>query len=87
MKNSLSTEATQTSMAMNYVNLLPDDDVAEYGEKREDGRECRFAVDDEEWNMVDLQSIGEVSDSSASFVCMGNNYDFVSPIDKFLRSN
>lgn len=87
MENSFSTEATQTGMAMNYVNLLSDDDIAEYGEEREDGRKCRFAVDDEEWNMVDLQSISEISDSGASFVCMGNNNDFMSSIDEFLRSN
>lgn len=86
MEDSFSTEATQAGMAMDYVNLLSDDDIAEYGEKREDGGECRFAVDDEEWNVVDLQSIGEISDSGASFVCMGNNNDFVSPIDQFLRS-
>jgi hypothetical protein len=86
MKNSLSTEATQTGMAMDYVNLLSDDDIAEYGEEREDGGECRFTVDDEEWNVVYLQSIGKISDSGASFVCMGNNNDFVSPIDEFLST-
>ena len=86
MENGLSTEATQTGMAMNYVNLLSDNDIAEYGEEREDGGECRFTVDDEEWNMVNLQSVGEISDSSASFVCVGNNNDFVSSIDEFLRT-
>jgi hypothetical protein len=87
MENGLCAKATQAGMAMDYLNLLSDDDIAEYGEEREDGRECRLAVDDEEWNVVDLQSVGEVTDSSASFVRVGNNNDFVSPINEFLRSN
>lgn len=87
MENSFSTKATQTGMAVNYVNLLSDDDIAEYGEEGEDCWECRFAIDDEEWDVVNLQSIGEVADSGASFVCMGNNDDFVSSINEFLRSN
>lgn len=87
MEDSFSTEATQTSMAMDNINLLSDDDIAEYWEKGEDGGECRFAVDDKEGNVVDLQSIGEITHTRTALISMGNNDDFVTPIDEFLRSN
>jgi hypothetical protein len=87
MKNSFSAKAAETGMAMDNVNLLADDDIAEYGEEGEHGRKRRFAVNDEEGNVIDLQSIGEVTDPSASFVCVGNYDDFVSPINEFLRNN
>lgn len=41
-------------MSMHNLNLLPYDDVAKYGEEREDRRERRFPVNDEEGNIVDL---------------------------------
>lgn len=87
VEDGFATEAAETRMAMNNLNLLSNDNVAEDGEEGEDGGEGSFAVDNEERNMIDLQSIGEVSDSGTSFVCMGNNNDFVSPVDEFLRGN
>jgi hypothetical protein len=87
MKDSFSTEATQTGVSMYNVNLLSNDDIPEYGEERENGRECCFAVDNEEGNVVDLQSIGKVTDSGASFVCMCDDDYFVSSVDKFLKSD
>jgi hypothetical protein len=85
MKDSFSAKATQTCMAMNDINVLSNDNVSKYGEEREYGRECCFAVDDEEWDVVDLESVGEITDSGSPFVCMRNNDDFVSPIDEFLK--
>lgn len=87
MEDSFSTKATQTGMSVDNVDVLPNNNIPEYGEEREDGRECGFAVDDEEWDVVDLESIGEVTDSRPPFVCMCNNNNFVSPIDEFLRSS
>jgi hypothetical protein len=85
MEDSFSTKATQTCMTVNNVNVLSNNDIPEYREEREDGREGRFTVDDEEWDVVDLESIGKVTDSSPSLVCMRNDDYFVSPIDEFLR--
>jgi hypothetical protein len=86
MKDSFPTEAAQTGVSMNNVNLLSNHNVSEYGKERKNGRECCFAVDNEEGNVVDLQSIGEVTDSGASFVCMRDDNDFVPSIDEFLKA-
>ena len=74
-------------MAMDNIDLLSDDDIAEYWEKGEDGRKCRFAVDDKEGNVVDLQSIREITHTGTALISMGNDDDFVTTIDEFLRSN
>jgi hypothetical protein len=41
-------------VAVNYFNLLPDDDVSEYWEEGEDCREGGLAVNNKKWNMIDL---------------------------------
>lgn len=87
MQNGLAAEAAQTCMAMDDFDLLSNHDIAEYGEEGKDGGEGRFAVDDEEGNVVDLESIGEVPDSGAALVRMCDNDDFVPTVDEFLRSH
>ena len=84
VKDGFATEATETRMAMDNLDLLPNDNVAEYGEKGEHGREGSFAVDNEERNVIDLESVGEVSDSRSALVCMSDDNDFMSAIDQFL---
>jgi hypothetical protein len=73
-------------MAVNDVDVFSNDDIAEDREEREDGRECRFAVDDEEGDVVDLEAVREVANSSSSFVCMGNHNHFVTSVDEFLKT-
>jgi hypothetical protein len=75
-------EAAQTCMTMYDFNLLSNDDVAKDWEEGEDSRKGGCAVDYEEWNMIDLEAIGEVSDSSSSFVCVGYNNDLMSSVDE-----
>lgn len=84
VEDGFATEATETRMAMDNFDLLPNDNVAEYGEEGEDGREGGLAIDNEERNVIDLESIGEVSDSCSALVCMSDDNDFVSAIDQFL---
>jgi hypothetical protein len=86
MEDSFSTEATKTGMTVDNLNLLTNDNVAEYGKERKDGREGGFAVDDEEGDVVDFQAIREVADSCSTFVRMRDDYDFVSAVDEFLKS-
>lgn len=87
MKNSLVTEAAQTSMPVNDMDLLTNDDIPEYGEKGEHRRHGRLAIYNEEWYMVDLEAIGKVSNPGASFVGMSDDDDFVSTINEFLPPN
>lgn len=85
MEDSLLTETAQASMSMDNLNLFADDNVSKYGEEGKDGGHCRLAVDDEEGHMVDLESVCEVADPSATLVCMGDDNDFVSAVDQLLE--
>lgn len=84
MEDSLLTETAQASMSMDNLNLFADDNVSKYGEERKDGGHRRLAVDDEEGHMVDLESVCEVADPSATLVRMGDDNDFVSAVDQLL---
>ena len=74
-------EAAKTGMSMYNFDALPYHDIAEYWEKGEDGREGRFAVDDEERDVVDFQAIGKVSNAGTSGIGMCYDYDFVATIN------
>jgi hypothetical protein len=70
---------------MYNLNLFSNYDVAEYRKEGEDGGEGGFAVDDEEWHMVDLQAIREISYAGPFFVCVGDDYNLVSAINELRR--
>lgn len=84
MEDSLSTETAETRMPVNNLNLLSNDNIAEDRKERENGREGRFAVNDEEGDVVDLEAIGEVANPCPAFVCMGDDNHFVPTVDQFL---
>lgn len=84
MKNSFTTEAAKTLMAMNDLDLFPNYNISENREEREDSWKCGLAVDDKERNVVDLESICKISDTCSTFVCMSDDDDFVATIDQFL---
>jgi len=60
-------------VTVHNFDLLSDHNVTEYWKEGENGRHCGLAIDDEEWDMVHLESIGEVSDATTTFV--GMRYD------------
>lgn len=69
-------------MAMNDLNLFPENNIAEDWEERKDRWHCRFSIDDEEWNMVDLETVGQITDASTTFVGMCHNDDLVPTINQ-----
>lgn len=79
------TQIAKTCMSVYYFDLLSYDDVSKYREEREYGWECRFAINDEEGDMVDLQSVREIADTSTSSIRMRDYNNFVASIDQFLR--
>ena len=79
----LMTETAQTGMAMYNLNLFSDEDIPEDWKAREDGWEGGCAVDHKKWDMVNFQTVGEVSYTGSAFVCVCYNYDFVASIDEF----
>ena len=58
---------------MNYLNLLPYDDIPKYWKEGKDGRKGCFKVYDKEGNMVDFESICEIAYTSPAVV--GMSYD------------
>ena len=78
-------EAAQASMTMNNLNLLSNDDVPEDGEEGEDCRHRGFSVDDQEWDMIDLESICEVVYSCPSLVGMSDHHYLVTPVYQLRR--
>jgi hypothetical protein len=83
VQNGLETQVAQAGMAMDNFNLLPDDDVSKDWKEGEDGGEGGLAVYDEEGYVVDLEAIGQISNAGSTFVCMGDDDDFVAAIDEF----
>lgn len=80
MQNCFMAETAQAPMAVYDFNLLSKDDVAKDWERGEDGGEGRFAVDDEEWNVVDFEAVCEVSNARSAFVCVRDDDDFVASV-------
>lgn len=74
-------------MAVDNLNLFANDNIPEYGEEREHRRHSRLAIYDEERHMVNLETIGKIPNPSAPFVCVSDDYDFMTTVDKFLEPN
>lgn len=86
MKYGLVAEVAEAGMAVNYLDLLADDNVPEDWEEREDGGEGGFTVDSPERNVVDFEAVGEVANACPTLVRMGDDDDFVATIDEFLAT-
>lgn len=84
MQDGLVTQAAETGVPMDNLNALADDNVAEDREEGEDGGKGRFAVDDQEGNVVDLEPIGQVAYALSAGIGVCNDYDFMSAVDEFL---
>jgi hypothetical protein len=71
-------------MAVNYINLFPEYDVAEDGKEGKNSGEGRFAVDYGERDIVDLEAVGEVAYASAVAVGVSDYYYAVATVYEFL---
>jgi hypothetical protein len=72
-------------MSMDDFYLLSNNDIAKYWKEGEDGRKGAGAENDEEWHMVDLESICEVSYSGSIVVGVRYYYDLMSAINELCR--
>lgn len=84
MQNCLMAQAAQTCMAMYDLDAFANNNIPEHREEGEDGGEGSLAVDDEEGHVVDLQTIGEVSDARSACIRVCDDYDLMAAIDEFL---
>ncbi|PQE29459.1 hypothetical protein CJF32_00003236 [Rutstroemia sp. NJR-2017a WRK4] len=73
------------SMPMNNFYLFSNNNIAKYWKEGEDGWKGAGAENDEEWHMVDLESVCEVSYSGSIVVGVRYYYDFVSAINELCR--
>lgn len=83
MQYGLMAQTAQTGVSMHNLDAFANDNVPEDGEEGEDGRKGRFSIDDEERNVVDLESIRQVSNTCPASVGVCNDDDFVTAIDEF----
>lgn len=67
-------------MAVHNPNLLPYHNVPEDGKEGKDCRESRVAVHNQKGDVVDLKTVGEVSDPIAVVVGVGYDDDFVAAV-------
>ena len=72
-------------MAVDDLDLLPDDNVAEDGKEGKDGGEGSLAIDDKEGHMIDLEAVGQVTDASATLVLVCDDDDLVATVNELLR--
>lgn len=70
---------------MDNVDPFAYDNIAENGEKGEDGRKTGRPVKHEEGNMIDLEAIGEIAHASATLISMRDDDDFVTPVPQLRR--
>lgn len=85
VEDALVTQTAEAAMAVDDLDALADEDVAEDGEAGEHRGEGGVAVDDEEGHMVDLEAVGEVADALAVVVGVGDDDDFVATVDELGR--
>lgn len=74
-------------MAMDDLNLFANHDIPEDRKEGEHCRHSRLAIYDEERYMVNLETIGQVSNPGPPFICMCNDNDFMAAVYEFLELN
>ena len=79
------TQTAKTGVAMHNFNFFSYDDIPEDWEKGKDSGHCRFSIDDEEGNVVDLEAIGKIANPSPTLVSMGDDDYLMTAVDEFGR--
>ncbi len=76
-------------MTVDDLDLLSNEDLPKKRKRREHGWKSRRAVYDPVWQMIDLEPVGKVSDSTAVgiVVCVRDDYYSMASVDQFLLGN
>lgn len=85
VEDGLVAQAAQAGMAVDDVDALAQDNVAEDGKEGEDGREAGGAVEDKKWDVVNLEAVGEIAHAGAALVGVGDDDDLVAAVSEFGR--
>lgn len=73
-------KTAQTLMSVHNRNLFAYYYVTKNGEEGEDRRHSRFAVNDKKWDIIDLESITEISHSGPALIGMSDDDNFMAPV-------
>lgn len=71
-------------MPMDYLYIFAYHNIPEDWEEGKDGRKGCFAVYYKEWYVVDLEAVGEISNTGSSLICVCDYDYFVASIYEFL---
>ena len=70
-------------MPMHDFNLLSQNNIPKDRKEGKDSRESSFSIDNKERYMIDLEAIGEISNTGAPLIGVGDDDDFMAAIDEF----
>ena len=73
-------------MSVHNLNLLPYYDISKDGEEGEDGGHSRLAIYNEEGNVIDLEAIGEMTDTCSALICVCYHDNLMATVNQLLRS-
>jgi hypothetical protein len=85
VQDGLVAQTAQASMSMDYFDALTYYNISENGKEGENGGKRRLAIDDEKWDVVDLEAICKVSYTSPTSIGMGDDNNLVAAINEFLQ--
>jgi hypothetical protein len=80
MQYALVAKVAEGAVSMHDLDLLPDEDLSHHREGGEDRRKGGGAVYDPVWEVVDLDTVGEVADSGTAGVGVGYYYYAVAAV-------
>ena len=78
-------QTAETSMTMDNLNLFPEDNISKHRKEGEDSWKGRFTVDNVERNVIDFETVCQVSDACSSFIRMRDDDNLVPTIYQLAR--
>lgn len=78
-------QSAEGRVAVDYVDALPDKNVADERECREDRRKSALVVDDPYRQVINFETVGHIPDARPVLIGVGYDNDFVAQLDQTLR--
>ena len=71
-------------MTMHNLYTFSNDDIAKYWKEGKDSGESCLHIDDQKRYIVYFQAVGQVSNTFATLIGMGNDDNLMATVDEFL---
>ena len=75
-------KAAETGMAVHNLNLFPQNNVTEDGEKGENSGKGTFSINDQKGNVINFEPVSEVSDACTALVGMRDDHNLMATVDE-----